>query len=144
MLRRPERNPWEFCFSAILAASVWSTALGLRELPDSLAKLPGYLGRGSAIMLLIGCLLVCVGILFWDRDTGLLLEQFGCALSFFGLLVYAIALTNNPSQMSNPAIAVGSCAGAAVGAAIRFGQIQLYIRRRKREIGKTTEVHNAP
>ncbi len=124
---KPERNAVEIAMFGFLAVSTIGTALG--SLPPSLRQAP-HIGQAAAIGLCLGSVLALVGLLWRNREDGLIIEQLGLALAGFGLLFYVVALSLS-SAPSSAAIAVGLSAGLFAGCTVRYFQIQRYIHSRK-------------
>jgi len=116
-----------------MALSIFRVAIGAAPLPNSLQQAPDYFGQGSAIGCLLGCLAVCVGILWRDRDAGLLIQQGGMWFTGLGLVFYGAAVGHASAWSSQGAYAMGLSFGVAAGCGARIVQFQLYIHKRKAE-----------
>ena len=129
---RPIRNPLEFCFAVVLGASVAPAAVGPAALPPSLLDLPDYVGAVSAVLLLLGCIGLAMGIVWRNRDTGIVIQQTAMWFVAPSLTMYGLAVGANTGWSSQGAWAVGLSLGLAVGFFARIAQIQLWVRRRRR------------
>lgn len=137
--RPPERNPFELFIAVVMTASMLKPAFGRSELPNSLSSITANFGQVVAVLLFVGCGAIVAGLLYPKRDTGLPIEQFGCVLAFFGFLGYTYAVFDFNS-FTQTRVAASSTLGIAIGAAVRWVQIQLYVRKRKLQYGQT-EIH---
>lgn len=135
-MRVPERNPLEFVLAAIVVLSVWQAALGLVPLPGSLQSAPDRFGQTAAAAILIGSVGVTAGLLWRNRDDGLIVEQFGCILLAAGCLFYGTALGVASDWNVNVRLVMGMTIGIGAGFAARVAQIQRYVRWWKRHGGR--------
>lgn len=124
-----DRNAMEITFKAVLALFSCPLAIGIERLPLSLKEAPTF-GRISVILLFVGCVVSLAGILWRDRDDGLIMQQAGLTGVAFGSLFYASALAVASSQYSQVALVCGLFGGVGFGAVARFIQLQSYVKRR--------------
>lgn len=122
------RNPPEVALFGVLAMSTARSALG--ELPPSLLQSP-ILGQLAAIGICLGSIAAIVGILWRNRDDGLIIEQFANAMVGFGCLFYAVALWLSTDSFTDTAIILGITVGISATCVARYFQIQRYIHDRK-------------
>jgi hypothetical protein len=113
------------------AYGLFTSSAAIGHLPPSLEQSP-LLGQLSAIGIVAGSVLIVGGILWRDRDDGLLVEQVGNFLASFGSFFYGMALFLSSTTFTNSAIVLGALWGITIGCAMRFVQIQRYVHRRKR------------
>jgi len=123
------RDPRVASIFGVLACGAIGPALG--NLPPSLEQSP-IMGQLAAIGICFGSLLIVAGIVWRNRDDGLLIEQAGNALAAFGSLFYAIALTVTGNPIPDIALPVAYSIGITLGCTWRYFQIQLFIHDRKR------------
>lgn len=128
--QRPERNPLELVFCAFLALTILPVALGVEPLPGSLAKVPTPFGQLAAILICAGSIGVVVGILWYARDLGLLIQQAAMWFLSIGLLFYGAAVLD-ASGWEAGRLPIGLSFAFALGALARVGQFQLYVHHRK-------------
>lgn len=127
--QRPERNPLEASLCAFLIVALLPIALGQAPLPGSLEQVPTPFGQMSAWLTLIGSGGVIAGIVWRNRDMGLLIQQASMWFLGIGLLFYGVAIWN-ASGWGNGRIAIGMCFGIAAGCGARIWQFQVYVRHR--------------
>lgn len=127
--QRPERNPLEFVLCFVLGFGSMPIVLRTAPLPGSLDAQPTPFGQVSAAIIVLGSLGIMAGILWRDRDHGLLIQQaalwfLGVGLTFYGVAVW------HASSFDSARIAILLSFGVALGAFARIVQFQLYVRHR--------------
>jgi hypothetical protein len=127
--QRPERNPLEFIFCAFLVFSLVPVMIGIAPLPGSLARVPTPFGQLSAGLIVLGSVGVMVGILWVERDLGLLIQQASMWFLAVGLTFYGVAVWH-ASGWAAGRIAVGLSLGFAAGCVARVVQFQIYVYHR--------------
>jgi hypothetical protein len=127
--QRPERNPLELCFCAVLVITCMPIMLRLAPLPGSLDRVPTPFGQLAAALIVIGAAGVVIGILWKNRDTGLLLQQAAMWFLGIGLLFYGVAVWE-ASGWGPARVAIGLSLGISLGCFARIIQFQIYVRHR--------------
>jgi hypothetical protein len=122
------RNPMEICIFTVMPISVARGAIG--HLPPSLQDTP-LLGQAACIAIFVGCVMAIVGIIWRDRDDGLVIEQFGLVPTGLGSFFYAAALLATDGSLTDIAIAAGMATAIGTACVFRFVQIQRYVGTRK-------------
>lgn len=133
-----DRNPMEACIFLVLFLFTGTNAVGIEPLPGSLAGASTLFGRLCAVGVAGGSLLALVGMVWRNRDDGLVIEQIGLVCAGFGLISYGAAVATITTQ-ANGSFVFGMSFGIALACTIRYFQIQRYIRRRRHG-----EVENRP
>lgn len=124
----------EFTLCAFLTYSLFPVMLGLAPLPGSLAQVPTPFGQMSAGLIVIGAAGVVVGILWRDRDLGLLIQQAAMWFLGIGLMFYGVAVWQ-ASGWNAGRVPIMLSFGIAAGCGLRIVQFQIYVRHR----GKSAE-----
>lgn len=127
-----QRNAKEPVLDGIIGLSSGVYAFGLVALPPSLASSP-TLGRISTVVLFIGCVAALIGYVWPHRDDGMSIQQGAQPLIFVGAVVYAIALAQTPSPVSNFLLAFAFVAAVGAAAVARWIQLRHRIRQRTKE-----------
>lgn len=104
------------------------TAIGLRDLPGSLAAAPELLGQIYAVIMAVGSVAVAVGNLWAKRDDGLPIEISGHFVVGCALVFYALAVVSNSATFANAQVPFAMSLGLSIGSLVRGLQIVLYVR----------------
>lgn len=128
----PDRNPVVVSICLSIVVALWPTALGIRQLPGSLANAPDMFGQACAIAITVGAAAKVVGNLIPRRDVGMPWELMGSIILGAGAVFYAAAVLEQ-SGPANAALPFGMGLGLGLGCFFRAVQIILYVRGRAAE-----------
>lgn len=140
-LRAPERNPLlALCFVG-MAVAVFGTAAGRRPLPGSLDTVPDIVGQAVCIVMVAGCIIAVIGIVFPDgigRDRSVPIELAGTLLVGAGWLCYGYAVYHASAIPANVVVVLGWSVGFWLGSGARAVQVVAYVLARRRLRGSAS------
>jgi hypothetical protein len=130
---RPERNPLEFVFFAVIAGANLPIALGIQPLPNSLERTPDLFGQSAAACFVFGAAMCVLGLAWPNKNNRLVIEQVGLVFAGFGLLCYGFAIANT-STWTQARIAASLSWGVSAGTGARYAQIAWFFRQQHGQI----------
>jgi FtsH-binding integral membrane protein len=109
-----QRNAVAVALMVYLLVAVGPVALKALPLPGTLDRSAGFYGMATVWLIICGCIVSLVGVFWFDRLDGSVIEQFGLVLVSLGFILYAAALARVLPMNQQAWLPLVLCGGFAV------------------------------